>query len=543
MLGTIKFFNTTGRYGILTGEDGQERFFHRNDVVGAPVLTKGRLVSFEPSKNNKGPTAVDVSVVNPQKFKATPHLLSEISEWKVEAKLEDSDRYFYHTREVELIESGKRCYVIGRKGTGKTAISEYLTKKVSDSWFSKKLTFKNFPLRDLYALSNTSYTAPNQYITLWKYVIYSSIAQMMCENENIELSLRQKLEPLFKVDTDTSLSQSISKWTSKGFGAKLFNMGIDFEKSNIKREVSWTDRVEALEKMIFQNLDSSTYVISLDELDEDYKSSSDKGSTGDFQALLTSLFKAVQDIKSIFQRDSLSVLPVIFLRDDIFSQLRDPDRAKWIDLTIALDWNPDKIKNLLAFRISRAIAVNNEIFNFEEAWVQVFNDFKVQLSRSEGDVSIFDAISSRSLMRPRDFVRFLSYCADDTVSINVEKVDERALRRIQSRYSLYLKTELEDEIQGLIPEIYELWDVFMLINKKIFSGEEFQKAYTAKINEIRITRRDPSYLIKQLFEFSVMGNLVPKHGPQFKYLNSNARCEIDGPFYLHPGLHDALNLL
>ena len=47
-------------------------------------------------------------------------VFNEIAEWKLEAKLEDNARYFFHVREVNQIEEGKRSYVIGRKGCGKT---------------------------------------------------------------------------------------------------------------------------------------------------------------------------------------------------------------------------------------------------------------------------------------------------------------------------------------------------------------------------------------------------------------------------------------
>jgi len=114
------------------------------------------------------------------------NVFEEIEDWKLEAKLEDNERYYYHTREIAKIESGKKCYVIGRKGSGKTAISEHLHQKIDPKKFSKKLTFKNFPFADLYRYSNDSYNPPNQYITFWKYVIYSSIAQLMAKNENID---------------------------------------------------------------------------------------------------------------------------------------------------------------------------------------------------------------------------------------------------------------------------------------------------------------------------------------------------------------------
>jgi energy-coupling factor transporter ATP-binding protein EcfA2 len=127
-------------------------------------------------------------------------LIQEVSTWKLEAKAEDNDRYFFHVREVEAIENGERCYVIGRKGSGKTAISEYFSRLGDHNTFAEKLTFKNFPFNELYALKNEGYTRPNEYITLWKYLIYSSICKLMAGNENIEGEIKAKLEKLYGTD-------------------------------------------------------------------------------------------------------------------------------------------------------------------------------------------------------------------------------------------------------------------------------------------------------------------------------------------------------
>jgi len=91
-------------------------------------------------------------------------LLEEISTWKREAKSEDNDRYFWHVREVDQIARGDKYFVIGRKGSGKTAICEYLSRRHNFNVFAERLSFKNFPFNELYSHSNSSYTPPNQFI-------------------------------------------------------------------------------------------------------------------------------------------------------------------------------------------------------------------------------------------------------------------------------------------------------------------------------------------------------------------------------------------
>ena len=146
-------------------------------------------------------------------------LLNEIAIWKLEAKSENSSRYFYHLNEANEILQGKKNYVIGRKGTGKTAISEHITKigNGKNGVFTEKLTFKNFPFNELYDLNDKKYTLPNQYITLWRYLIYSFICRMMLKNPNINSEVRDSLSLSYDVDPITRLPRIVQEWTKDDF--------------------------------------------------------------------------------------------------------------------------------------------------------------------------------------------------------------------------------------------------------------------------------------------------------------------------------------
>ena len=72
-------------------------------------------------------------------------VLKKITEtWHLEAR-QESREFFFYIDEVGMLREGKKCYVIGRKGMGKTAISEYLYKSKEPQAFSERLSFNNFP--------------------------------------------------------------------------------------------------------------------------------------------------------------------------------------------------------------------------------------------------------------------------------------------------------------------------------------------------------------------------------------------------------------
>jgi cold shock CspA family protein len=178
-------------------------------------------------------------------------LLEEIASWKREAKAEDSYRYFWHVREVDQIIKGNKYFIIGRKGSGKTAICEHFYKIRSHDIFADKLSFKQFPFNELYEHSNKSFTSPNQYITLWKYLIYSTICRLMLKNEALDSSLRDELSDLF--GENISLSRRVRKWVGKEFGLSLFGLSIKVsdQGSNTAPD-NWIDYVDYVEDLLAQ---------------------------------------------------------------------------------------------------------------------------------------------------------------------------------------------------------------------------------------------------------------------------------------------------
>ena len=49
-----------------------------------------------------------------------------VNNWKADALKEDISKYFYSYEEVDSVLSGQLCYVIGRKGSGKSALCKHV---------------------------------------------------------------------------------------------------------------------------------------------------------------------------------------------------------------------------------------------------------------------------------------------------------------------------------------------------------------------------------------------------------------------------------
>jgi cold shock CspA family protein len=542
LIGKIKQFNRKGNYGFIIDESGIDRFFHGSNLQGNTIPQIDDPVTFEPILLPKGPGATEIRIVVTT---GDSFLLEEIAQWKSEAKLENNNRYFYQTSYIKLITNGSRCYVLGRKGTGKTAICEYLSNIKSSKVFSKKLTFKNYPFNDLYSLSNDRYTQPNQYITLWKYLIYSIIAQLMTKNEGINSELRQKLETIYSEDIAFNLDQKVRKWTSDKFKFSLFGAGFEIHKGNDTgiKTPSWIDKVEALEAVILGNIDNSTYYVLFDELDEDYKDFSSTGSHNDYFSLLTSLFKAIQDVKSIMNSRGCKIYPILFLRSDIFKRVIDPDKTKWSDISIELEWNRALIKKMLAYRLSRALSEKGAIKPFDEVWLRVFRPEFIQFKYGQKEVSIFEFIMRNSHHRPRDFIHYIRDCAEGAVERDYKVIDSGLVRILEKKFSSYLRSEIVDELSSVLPQVNHVFNVLSALGKMHFNSNDFASTYNNYCEDRNIECKDYKSVLEILFSSSAIGNINREGKKSFCHIDSDATCAFETPFCVHRGLLKSLQIL
>lgn len=414
--------------------------------------------------------------------------------------------------------------------------------------FAQTLSFRNYPFNDLYSLSHDSFTPPNQYITLWKYLIYSTVAKLMLKNEAIDIGIRSELEKVYgSKGLEKSLSKRVSEWTSADFDLKILGFGIGAggkigSESNL---LPWVSRVDVLENLILNHLDDSIYYIIFDELDEDYSDGVEDFESSSYSQLITGLFKAVQSIKTIFRSKKNNLFPIVFLRDDIYNEIYDSDKTKWSDLKIDLDWNEAKIRNLLAFRLSRAYDPKSPALPFTQAWQSMFSGGVIRFGdRKSRSIGLFDYISIQTHMRPRDFVKYLQLCAERTSQHNLSKVSPRFVKDVNKAFSNYLRSELEDEIHTILPNIKLILSVFSRVRKQTLSVKEFEHIY---LNTMKVAEKKPrnvNHILQILFQFSVIGN-QPKQvtAKFFKYQNREARFNFGEKIALHRGLFRALQVL
>ena len=259
--GLVRHFSRDKGFGFIVAGENNDIYFSLKSVrSGSGQLRIGSKVSFELVETTDGRLrAENVSVFSSHTTtprvrvrKSIPHYagqtlglseaqrsdaLRELSRWKLEAKLEDIKRYFYTVPELDEIITGESSFVIGRKGTGKTALVEYLFERSGEGLLATKLTFKNFPFNELYSQANESYTRPNQYITVWKLIIYSAVCRLIADSPTCDPVIAKSINKAFPKPESDNLGTIVEKWIAKDFGINILGNGFNLANFGKQKQI------------------------------------------------------------------------------------------------------------------------------------------------------------------------------------------------------------------------------------------------------------------------------------------------------------------
>jgi Cdc6-like AAA superfamily ATPase len=472
-------------------------------------------------------------------------LLQEISSWSIEAKDEDTSNYFFHFDDVTRIESGQKNYVIGRKGTGKTAIAEYLHGRQNYNNFSRLLSFKNFPFNSLYDLADKDFTRPNQYISVWKYVIFHYICAMMAENAAVCSKCDFDLKKAFNFEVKGALTRSVRAITSKEYNLSVLGVGAGTSTASEAAHFDFPLANSTLADFISDKIDDSTYYVIFDELDEDYRDVLSPDRKAGYFELLISLFKAAQSIRSELRGCNVNV--VILLRDDIFDLCRDNDKNKWLDRAVFLKWDEAQLRNLINFRIARAAKIRGHEVDHDTPWDAAFSvkDIKWGHKKQRPD-DVLKYLISRTFGRPRDLISYVREAARVADSRKNGRIDRDAVIEALEAHSAYMRREVIDEIFPVMDEIVEVLDVISRMRKIIFTKKEFNDRFREFQNSLPTESRSKlteTQILKILYHFSVIGNVITGGHRVFAYNSENKVLDLDKSFCVHNGLLKTLKIV
>lgn len=348
-----------------------------------------------------------------------------------------------------LLESYDRPIVVGRRGTGKSALAYRLSKH----WANKPKTaiIKISPeeeqvigLRDIFEQFGDKYLHIKAGTKMaWRYALYMEVI--------IDLGNHYK----FKNNLDISqIRDHFTSWGSKRQSIstkvrKKLKSIFDKNESEQSRIAELSDKLELdlIEEVLLDALEKSNlqYVIFADRLDEGY-SPDNLGI-----AIVDGFVQAVIDIKSRLEE---RVVAFAFVRDNIYRAISklDPDFTRNIEgQTLRLHWDEYNLFNLVCSRIKFAFGSSHENS------VRIWNQYAArELSGKEG----FRHALKLTLYRPRDILvllneAFMRANSHSRSQIILEDVDATARTISSNRLNDLLK-----EYDFIFPSLDEFTSSF-----------------------------------------------------------------------------------
>ncbi len=91
-------------------------------------------------------------------------------------------------------------------------------------------------------------------------------------------------------------------------------------------------------------------------------------------------------------------------------------------------------------------------------------------------MDMFSYITRSTHLRPRDYVKFLQACAEHETLSNRSRISALTVRKIDKAFSNYLRNEIVDETQAVLPDIDEILNILSEIRKQTFPQELFARS-------------------------------------------------------------------
>lgn len=456
------------------------------------------------------------------------------------------NHYFVEFPGYNKILTGKKRYIIGRKGTGKSAILQKirLDATADATMFFRDISLRDFPLNDFKALGERSLQDKSKYVSAWKFLLLTEVANLIVQDNSIPDTpalevLQQFLRNNFPdgisiTDTITKLRQNENKILM----AFSFLSGESSALSGIERtaQIHYNKAVKELENIFSQLNTSSTFLLLIDELDEGYRSKNTN-----LSLVLLALLRATDEIFAFFKRLGMKCIPVVALRSDIFDNLEDNDLNKLDDYVLRLNWTTDEsslwsLKQIAEKRIEATVKQKYPAFETDDYWALVAENDSVPNG-------LWQYICVLTFSRPRDIIKLLKYCSDIPL---IHKLTLHDVQNIEEDYSGWFYREFRDEAQSFLP----CWKGALNCLSEVAKGKNKISVLTARLdanpevrkwcNENNITSME---VVKILFNYSVIGCINDEGRWIFKYKDDYFEFMPSYPYYcVHFGFSRKLRL-
>jgi len=468
------------------------------------------------------------------------------------------DRGFWEN----IIEKNK-YFVIGRKGTGKSALYNWIKGKSYEKGnLCENILFNEFPFQKLLLLKDESFLQPNQYQTICRNMILSEFARLivwdeehlLCEEfseieyydkyvngEDIVDCFRKSVTHTDKKAGQLQLTHlNLTNEEERSTGFDFYNVDLNVINNKLENAILRYLKIYACDKKI---------IIQVDGIDENYTQlSREQNVLDDYFQFVICLLKATYTINQKIHRECADMAKcIIYLRSDIFYAIHklDAESARWEQQTEYLNWTvigdgweKSDLRKLINARILCSLP---ELREMEDGFNEIFNRSLINLKERMSKYyyrtveNLFEYISIRTFYRPRDVIQFCIKIQD--CSKRMGCINYKSFREGEKEYSLWFLSEITNEISANIKNVDALFTMLRTIGGRPLSISRFKSIYLKYQKEIGYTADE---ILKYLYEVSIIYNINDKGEVFSSIRNDRSRLNPDIKICLHPGFWKGL---
>jgi hypothetical protein len=441
--------------------------------------------------------------------------------------------------------------VLGRKGSGKTAIYKRIITDKSHDRFAFGHSFDDYPWHYHDLQAQTGVPEERRYVHSWKYLILMSISKILLNQDNSQPWSEEAMHALlavedFVVDSygtrDPDVRQLFSPEKELRFKPtfKLPLLDVGADRLRVRELPIHVQEVNrAIQEHLLQGLNPDHwYYVCFDQLDLGFEPSDPK-----YSQRLVGLVLAARDLFLSARDRGRRLNVIVFLRDDIYQDLQFEDKNKITEnLTSRVEWKESggglTLKQLMESRFNAVLPSGYAV-----EWSDVFDETREMPSRQ----SKYKHICDRTFLRPRDMIKFCNEVLKAYRTKGDKEVvafDNTCIHSARDAYSDYLRNELDDEVAKHVPEYRNYLEALKSVGVERFSFDEFAAKWEVKYG----ANANPLTALERLFNFSVVGYLKPGGrggGSEYVWRYRDPRARFDSTaevFRVHPGFKEALDL-
>jgi hypothetical protein len=450
------------------------------------------------------------------------------------------EEYFLRTPFYENAMNGNKTLLIGRKGSGKSAIFILIDKE-----FRRAGNMVITITPDQYSWSalkdyKESGILPEQANTnAWRLTLLSAIVWKL--NEENMIKENSHLTEYFKYMND-SYTPRKETWflniieKGKGLlkGIKTQWVSFDFgATSAVSTPLRIVDETQALLQKEWPK--GKIIRILIDRLDDSWDASKESIFT------IIGLLKAANQINTAMAG---KVIVSIFLRSDIYDNLFFDDQDKLRQYEELILWSQEDLKAIVSERVRVSLNLSAKQSS-SDIWSNLFSK-KPYRSKASADKYIID----RTFKRPRDMISFVRFSLEQAIR-NQHAVIEPEDTRIaeEEKYSQSKFKDIVIENQKQFPYVKKLLDSLSGSLHQI-SSEDLRGIIHLFINKHQISE-DTNSIIRLLFIWGVIGikkqgraGFRRRGGAHFFYYYDDPSINplAENIFFIHPALRHYLNI-